>query len=80
VVSIADFPLVAKVEVIFCRNVFIYFSAASIKQVIGSFAVRMPAGGHLFIGSSESLLKLTQDFELQELGEAFVYLRQPAQP
>jgi chemotaxis protein methyltransferase CheR len=79
-VSIADFPPVSKIPVIFCRNVFIYFSAGSIKQVTASFAAKIPVGGHLFIGSSESLLKLTQDFELQELGDAFVYVRQPAQP
>jgi chemotaxis protein methyltransferase CheR len=39
------------------------------------FANAMPPGGHLFVGASESLLKLTDQFELQELGEAFVYVR-----
>lgn len=63
--------------VIFCRNVFIYFSPASIARVAGIFAGRMPVGGHLFIGSSESLLKLTQHFDLHEIGGAFVYVRQP---
>lgn len=61
--------------VIFCRNVFIYFSAASITRVTDAFARRLPPRGHLFIGSSESLLKLTQRFDLHELGGAFVYLR-----
>jgi chemotaxis protein methyltransferase CheR len=74
-VSLSDFPPAGSVEVIFCRNVFIYFSLASIKRVVSSFAQRMPADGHLFIGSSESLLKLTNEFELLELGEAFVYRR-----
>jgi hypothetical protein len=27
------------------------------------------------VGASESLLKLTTDFELRELGDAFVYIR-----
>lgn len=63
--------------VIFCRNVFIYFSPAAISRVVASFAQRMPAGGHLFVGASESLLKLTQDFELTELNHAFVYRRKP---
>ena len=75
-VNLSDFPPPGNVEVIFCRNVFIYFSPNSIKRVIGSFARRVPGGGHLFIGSSESLLKLTDDFELQELGPAFVYARE----
>jgi chemotaxis protein methyltransferase CheR len=37
----------------------------------------MPSGAHLFVGASESLLKLTADFELNEINEAFVYIRQP---
>jgi chemotaxis protein methyltransferase CheR len=77
-VSLGEFPPVPSVNVIFCRNVFIYFSADSIKQVIQSFAGKVPGGGHLFVGASESLLKLTHDFELQELGQAFVYLRKGA--
>jgi chemotaxis protein methyltransferase CheR len=74
-VSLGEFPPVPSINVIFCRNVFIYFSASSIKQVIQSFAGKVPVGGHLFVGASESLLKLTHDFELQELGQSFVYLR-----
>ena len=67
--TLADAP------VIFCRNVFIYFSPDSIRRVLSVFAVRMPLGGHLFVGASESLLKLTSDFELREIDGAFVYLR-----
>jgi chemotaxis protein methyltransferase CheR len=74
-VDLSRFPPPGDVQVIFCRNVFIYFSPTSIKRVIASFARRVPADGHLFIGTSESLLKLTEDFELQEVGQAFVYRR-----
>jgi chemotaxis protein methyltransferase CheR len=65
----------ARSPVIFCRNVFIYFSPHAIRQTLATFAVRMPAQGHLFVGTSESLLRLTADFELRELGNAFVYAR-----
>lgn len=65
----------ARCPVIFCRNVFIYFSQHAIRQTVATFASRMPAGGHLFVGASESLLKLTADFELREKGDAFVYVR-----
>lgn len=67
----------AAAPVIYCRNVFIYFSAASISRVLASFARQMPDGGNLFVGASESLLKLTDDFELLQLGSAFVYRRKP---
>lgn len=64
-------------HVIFCRNVFIYFSAVTIKRVLASFARRLPPQGHLFVGASESLLKLTDQFDLAEIGGAFVYQREP---
>jgi len=65
----------AKPDVIFCRNVFIYFSPDAIRNVVRSFAQRQSAGGHLFIGSSESLLKLSAQFELREVGGSFAYVR-----
>ena len=75
--NLAELPEAAHVNVIFCRNVFIYFSTAAITRVLASFAKRLPAQGPLFVGASESLLKLTNDFELQEIGGAFVYVRKP---
>jgi chemotaxis protein methyltransferase CheR len=70
-----EINLLARSPVIFCRNVFIYFSAHAIRQTLATFASRMPSQGHLFVGASESLLKLTADFELREIGDAFVYVR-----
>lgn len=64
----------ARADVIFCRNVLIYFSDDAIRRVARLFADGMPASGHLFLGSSESLTRLTSDFVLQELGPAFVYV------
>ena len=61
----------------FCRNVCIYFSPEAIKRTVGTLAANMPDLGHLFIGASESLLRLTTEFELRELGNAFVYVRLP---
>lgn len=61
--------------VIFCRNVFIYFSPDVVAQTVRSFAERMPPGGYLCVGASESLLRLTNDFDLREIGNAFVYVR-----
>lgn len=67
----------AMAEIIFCRNVFIYFSPDSIRRTVASFAAGMPPGGILFVGASESLIKLTAEFEITELGDAFAYRRQP---
>ena len=70
-----EFSSLARAPVIFCRNVFIYFSQHAIRQTVAAFATRMPSGGYLFVGAAESLLRLTADFELQEVGGAFVYVK-----
>jgi chemotaxis protein methyltransferase CheR len=75
VVSAADTAELASAPVIFCRNVFIYFSPESTRRTAQQFARAMPTGGHLFIGASETLLKLTPAFDLQEICDAFVYVR-----
>jgi chemotaxis protein methyltransferase CheR len=61
--------------VIFCRNAFIYFSQVSVKRVVDRFADRMPSPGYLFVGASESLLRVTDRFMLHELDGAFVYVK-----
>jgi chemotaxis protein methyltransferase CheR len=73
--AVEEIDALARAQVIFCRNVFIYFSAHAIRQTLAAFASRMSFGGHLFVGAAESLLKLTADFELREMGGAFAYVR-----
>ena len=65
----------ARVPVTFCRNVFIYFSAHAIRQTVAMMAAKMPPGAYLFVGASESLLRMTTDFELKEVGGAIAYVR-----
>jgi len=69
----------ASSQVIFRRNVFIYFSPDSIRRVVKLLSEHMPSPGYLFVGDSESLLRVTTDFELQEIGGAFVYVKSEAQ-
>jgi chemotaxis protein methyltransferase CheR len=65
----------ARVPAMFCRNVFIYFSHHTIRQTVAMVAAKMPPGGFLFVGASESLLRMTTDFELKEIAGALVYVR-----
>jgi chemotaxis protein methyltransferase CheR len=67
-------PLAAS-DFIFCRNVFIYFSESAIGRVVRSFARYIRPPGYLFVGAAESLLRLTTDFTLTEVDDAFVYLK-----
>jgi chemotaxis protein methyltransferase CheR len=65
----------AGAPVIFCRNVFIYFSDRSIRRTLDAFAQLMPEPAYLCVGASESLLRLGSRFELQEIGGAFMYVK-----
>jgi chemotaxis protein methyltransferase CheR len=65
----------ARTNAIFCRNVFIYFSDAAIRRTVRLFAENMLPPGLLFVGAAESLLRISADFALTEIGKAFVYMR-----
>jgi chemotaxis protein methyltransferase CheR len=65
----------ASADVIFCRNVFIYFSDDAIRNTVRTFLECMPHDGYLFLGASESLTRLNIDMELTEIGNAFAYVR-----
>ncbi|AKT42403.1 CheR family methyltransferase [Chondromyces crocatus] len=71
--------VVSGVDIIFCRNVLIYFDEASRIKVINSFHERLLPGGFLLLGHSESLLNVPTKFELVHLREDLVY-RKPAAP
>lgn len=74
-ISSTEIAPFASASVIFCRNVFIYFSEDMIRNTVRTFFEFMPTPAYLFVGASESLLKVTTDFDLQEIGGAFVYVK-----
>lgn len=76
----ADVAARAHSPIVFCRNVFIYFSESGMREVVGLFSRMMPVPGYLCVGASESLLKLTTAFELEEIGGAFVYVKRRGEP
>ena len=67
----------AVVDVILCRNVFIYFTDAGVRRVVNIFADAMNTPGYLCVGAAESLLRVTDRFDLQEIADAFVYVKTP---
>jgi chemotaxis protein methyltransferase CheR len=68
---------VGRVDVIFCRNVLIYFDEQHKRKVIDSLYQRLVPGGYLLLGHSESLLNVSTAFELVHLTEDLVY-KKPA--
>lgn len=70
-----DMGVHAGAPVIFCRNVFIYFTERATRSVVNRLADAMPPHGYLCVGASESLLRATTRFDLEEFGGAFVYVK-----
>jgi chemotaxis protein methyltransferase CheR len=56
-------PYKGPMDLIFCRNVMIYFDRETIGQLIAKFHKLLEIGGYLFIGHSESLSGLTHDYQ-----------------
>lgn len=62
-------------DIIFCRNVTIYFKLESTKRVIHNFYQSLNPGGYLFIGHSETLRTISDEFKSTEVGGVFLYHR-----
>lgn len=50
-------------DVVFCRNVLIYFDAETKKQVLARLAKQTPSDGYLIMGAAETVVGLSKDFE-----------------
>jgi len=72
--------LLGKMDLIFCRNVIIYFDQASKKRVLASFYNTLRPGGYLLLGHSESLMNLSTAFALRHLKNDMVYQKTAATP
>ena len=71
----ADGPL----DLVLCRNVTIYFGRDTTRALMGRLHTALRDGGYLFLGHSETLWRVSDDFRLITLGSgedaAFVYRR-----
>lgn len=65
--------LIGIVDVIFCRNVLIYFDHSARKKVIESFYNRLIDGGYLLLGHAESLINISTAFNLKHFKYDMVY-------
>lgn len=65
--------LLGQLDVIFCRNVIIYFDDSSKRTVVSNFHSRLIEGGYLLLGHSESLISLSTQFKLRHLRNDMVY-------
>lgn len=60
-------------DIIFCRNVTIYFKPESTRRVVSNLYKSLMQGGYFFIGHSETLYDINPGFETKKYGDIFVY-------
>ena len=63
---VENFPFKNPFDIIFCRNVMIYFDRDVQERLIGNFYNALGNNGLLFIGHSESLIQIKHDFTYHE--------------
>ena len=68
-----SYSLLGKFDIIFCRNVLIYFSADIKKDILTRMAKLLNPGGYLFLGGSESPTGYCDLFEMVKLKNGVVY-------
>ncbi|EAS63972.1 protein-glutamate O-methyltransferase [Photobacterium angustum] len=68
-----SYALLGKFDIIFCRNVLIYFSPEMKSKVLNQLAASLNPGGYLFLGASESLTGLTEKFEMIRCNPGIIY-------
>ncbi len=59
-----DYPMKKKFDIIFCRNVIIYFDNIMKYKIFHKFSTYLDDDGVLFLGHSENILSLTDEFKL----------------
>jgi chemotaxis protein methyltransferase CheR len=63
----------APFDIIFCRNVLIYFDVETKTRILSDLRGRLRPGGYLLLGNSETTLQLDATFARRVYGEAVLY-------
>lgn len=68
-----SYVMLGKFDIVFCRNVLIYFSGELKQDIIRRIHATMNPGAHLFLGSSESLGEASKLFDMVHCSPGVVY-------
>ena len=72
-----DMQQVREADVIFCRNMLIYFDEASQRSAVQALYEALAPGGFFFMGHSESMSRMSSSFRPRRFHDAIVYQRPP---
>ncbi|MBE7213848.1 protein-glutamate O-methyltransferase CheR [Shewanella benthica] len=68
-----SYTLLGKFDIIFCRNVLIYFAPEAKEKILRQFAAALNPKGILFLGASESIAGLTEEFDMVRCNPGIYY-------
>jgi chemotaxis protein methyltransferase CheR len=74
----APWPALGQFDIIFIRNVMIYFDLESKKRILNNIHKLLPADGYLFLGAAETTFNLDERFVRCDAGRAGCYQKAPA--
>lgn len=68
-----DLRTIGPFDVVFCRNVLIYFDTETKKKILEGIRGTLHHGGYLLLGGAETTLNLVDGFERVNIGQAVLY-------
>ncbi|MGH8471830.1 MAG: CheR family methyltransferase, partial [Gammaproteobacteria bacterium] len=71
----ADLWQTSSYDIVFCRNVLMYFTPEHAQALVGRITRSLAPGGTLFLGHAETLRGLSQDYHLRHTHGTFYYQR-----
>jgi len=67
------FTQIGGFDVIFCRNILIYFTNEAKKKILSQFYQILAPGGYMMLGSAENIYNLNNDFRTERFGQTTLY-------
>ncbi|RRV24829.1 protein-glutamate O-methyltransferase CheR [Stutzerimonas nitrititolerans] len=68
-----SYAVLGKFDIVFCRNVLIYFSADVKKDILRRIHATLKPGGYLFLGASEALNGLPELYQMVQCSPGIIY-------
>lgn len=70
---LGSYSLMGKFDIVFCRNVLIYFAPEVKAKILSQIHDALNEGGYLFLGASESISGLSQNFDMVRCNPGIIY-------